>query len=124
MKKRKAAAEFEASRGLAAGLAEADPAAQADWLWGSYSAATGAAAEQRGGFDGEGTAACVAADAGQPAVLWTCQRRRLSCAAVQQRQVHEVACRGAMLQRSSQPSSDLWAAPLLLRLESTRLRSR
>ena len=85
VKKRKAAAEFEASRGLAAALAEADPVAQADWLWDSYSAVTGAAAEQRGGFNGEGTAACVPADVGQPAVHWTCQRRRLplrGCAAV------------------------------------------
>ena len=118
MRKRKAAAEFEASRGLAAGLAEADPAAQADWLWGSYSAATGAAAEQRGGFDGEGTAACVPTGIGQPAAQWTCQRHRLSCATVQQRQLHAAARRDAVMQRSSQPVPDLWSAPLL-RLKST-----
>ena len=50
--KRAAAAEFEASRGTAASIAEAAPAAQADWLWASYAAATQAPDEQRGAFDG------------------------------------------------------------------------
>lgn len=50
--------EFEASRGMAAAIAKGDPAAQADWLWNSYSAATGAGADQRGGFDGERNGRC------------------------------------------------------------------
>ncbi len=55
-KRRAAALDFEASRAAAAGVADAEPSRQADWLWASYAEATGAPDERRGAFDGAPTA--------------------------------------------------------------------
>lgn len=46
------ALEFEASRQLAAEIADAPAADQADWLWSSYQTATGASALEREGLTG------------------------------------------------------------------------
>ncbi len=53
---RKSAALFEATRDVAATIAEAEPQAQADWLWDNYAEHTGAAPLERGDFGG----ACIA----------------------------------------------------------------
>ena len=46
------AAQFAATRDTAATIAEATPAAQADWLWESYAAHSGASPQERGSFGG------------------------------------------------------------------------
>jgi hypothetical protein len=49
---RKTVALFEATRDVAATIAEASPQAQADWLWENYAEQTGATALERGDFGG------------------------------------------------------------------------
>ena len=50
---RKSAALFEATRDVAATIAEAAPQAQADWLWDNYAEHSGATQLERGNFGGD-----------------------------------------------------------------------
>ena len=125
---RKSAVLFEATRDVAATIAEAEPQAQADWLWDNYAEHTGAAPLERGDFGG-----ALAAHNPRPCTSWcdehragsearrpqlagshTCVMRRQAlgwlpvhrcCAALQR------VCAPAPPTRSPKPSAVLHAVP-------------
>jgi hypothetical protein len=72
-KKKLTSAEYEAARELAAGIADAEPAQQAEWLWRSFSQASSASFLEREGLTGElSTAHCLL----RPSARWEPSRQR------------------------------------------------